>query len=480
MHLMNHLLLLTLLTNIHVECQTYEINRYAGTVKDGNEPYSPINIFRNEYNMCYFAYCWNLNAKCRGRFICCDCECNDGKTFFSSLSGCQTPEALRKWTKQTGPECAIYSTILGNKYVPLFFDVKKFQLIELSLFKEVLFNFYGNETVCTASHVYEFDIHGHQILYHRNQCKELFDIMMDEYGYHYLNYKSTDVNVWDYMKGRLFSVNIDCTFKDTKLTSCFLFQVEGKYYKGAHRTEPPTLPPDHTCDTKTTTATPQVTNATSTTSTITKQTTTTNNVSSVVIVPKKANQSSSSIGIAVGATVGIILLLLLILLVIVVRKKSSSKDKFRTDDPRLAVIPQANKYEDQYGHYAECGETLLRPTGAAAAPGSIDGEKNCLKALNETDYQYIPLPPEPNKLLPPDESHDYEPCDNICVKQPMLRHNSSCTSNTDMKTRPLPDKPTEVNNPYYCPSDDLNDENKDSGPNDLYELYSSVNEAGSI
>lgn len=62
----------------------------------------------------------------------------------------------------------------------------------------------------------------------------------------------------------------------------------------------------------------------------------------------------------------------------------------------------------------------------------------------------------------------------------MLRHNSSCTSNTDMKTRPLPDKPTEVNNPYYCPSDDLNDENKDSGPNDLYELYSSVNEAGSI
>lgn len=67
----------------------FDIVRAASGLKDGVEPYVPVNYFANKNLLCFFAYCWDRAGKCMGSsYQCCECQCKSSKTFFSSSTSC--------------------------------------------------------------------------------------------------------------------------------------------------------------------------------------------------------------------------------------------------------------------------------------------------------------------------------------------------------------------------------------------------------
>ena len=90
------------------------------------------------------------------------------------------------------------------------------------------FPLYKETTECQTGWLYEHNYHGHKRFLHANNCGELFTIKGGS-GKKILSYVSRNESLWDTLRGRLLSLDVTCVAQKVNFSSCFLFQVEGKY-----------------------------------------------------------------------------------------------------------------------------------------------------------------------------------------------------------------------------------------------------------
>lgn len=233
----------------------YDVKRFP-LRRDGLEPYIPVNYILNDKNYCYGRYCWQGNAKCIG-YSCCVCQCKNGGTYLSRYHGCKQADQIRlpghislnKNEIIPDEQCKFATKKIGFTYVPLFSNSKNFKNIEI-----YSTNKFMNGTECQAGPVYVYDYHGHQLLYHWNECNEMFRVSTND-GKYFLKWTSENYSHWKLLRGNLVSLRITCRKNDSlnhvKISSCLLFQVEGTYSKDAGFKKPNAIVSKHACSSST-------------------------------------------------------------------------------------------------------------------------------------------------------------------------------------------------------------------------------------
>lgn len=73
---------------VDAEKKTHDVERYNTGGDDTSHPTKGVNAFKSRSPYCFFSYCTQRKAKCRGTVACCWCECKVGYTFYSYEKGC--------------------------------------------------------------------------------------------------------------------------------------------------------------------------------------------------------------------------------------------------------------------------------------------------------------------------------------------------------------------------------------------------------